>query len=129
MPRWNLAVVVIVAFAGCDATPPKAEPVPVSGTVTLDGKPLPEGVVYFKIVQSGVLERFEIANGVFTGTAPPGEYRVEISATHAAKAVIDGHTTTVQESYIPARYNRESQLKATVAAEGPNQFKFELALK
>ena len=33
---------------------------PVSGSVTLDGKPLDEGTIYFKTVQQGSVDRMDI---------------------------------------------------------------------
>ena len=51
---------------------------PVSGTVTLDGQPLAEGVIYFKTIEKGSSEPCDIHGGDFKGQAEAGDRRVEI---------------------------------------------------
>ena len=54
-----VACLGLFASIGCGNPGPQF--VPVSGTVTLDGEPLTEGFLYFKTVETGALERFDIA--------------------------------------------------------------------
>lgn len=116
----------LLALVGCQSKP---RVVPVSGTVTVDGRPLAEGVLYFKTVQTGALERFEVKDGKFEGKAAEGERRVEISATRMKSVMIDGKPVDVPDNYLPARYNLDSTLTATVTVPGPNEFAFDLTTK
>ncbi|MFM8274911.1 MAG: hypothetical protein ACKODX_21625 [Gemmata sp.] len=121
---------VLTAFVGCDKTPAKPVPVAVGGTVTLDGQLLAEGTVYFKTVATGAFDTLPVKGGKFEGMAEVGERRVEINAYRIRKLTDDPMGgTEVKESIIPSRYNAESTLTATVTAQGPNAFKFEVKTK
>jgi len=121
-------IVSLTTLAGCGGSGPRL--VPVSGTVTLDGQPLAEGQIYFKTVETGVVERFDIKDGEFTGNAQEGERRVEIGALGPKKfRDLNGMGGEVQDSLIPPRYNVESKLTATVTRDGPNKFEFKLMSK
>ena len=102
---------------------------PVSGTVTLDGQPLAEGVIYFKTIEKGSSEPCDIQGGEFKGQAEAGDRRVEICQFRTTVQDANGMKTEIQENLIPARYNTESTLTAKVTPAGPNQFKFELIAK
>jgi len=124
-----LGVLAVCAFVGCGASKPKL--CPISGTVTLDGKPLDAGLIYFKTIESGAIHNFQIEGGAFAGETDAGERRVEIYCYVAKKQEVNlnGMKGELQENIIPPRYNLESKLTATVTREGPNQFKFELTKK
>lgn len=128
LPTHGLSLIVCILI-GCGGAKPKLYPV--SGTVTLDGRPLAQGVIYFKTVQTGAIESFPIADGQFSGQAQPGDRRVEVTSyVKKAKPVdFNGMKGDVQENIIPARYNLESKLAANVKADGSNQYKFDLATK
>jgi hypothetical protein len=104
-------------------------PVPVSGTVNLDGQPLLEGFLYFKTIETGTLERCDISNGEFKGNAQVGTRRVEIYANHQITVVIDGKNVEVPENFIHPSFNTESTLTAEVTLEGPNRFRFDVQKK
>jgi hypothetical protein len=128
--RCALSVVAVLAASlllGCGASGPKVYPV--SGTVTLDGKPLPDGVIYFKTLQTGTLETFPVKDGEFKGQAQEGDRRVEISAYRTTIQGAAGMKGEVKENLIPPRYNVDSTLTAAVTRDGPNTFKFEVASK
>jgi len=109
------------------------------GSVTLEGAPLTEGSIVFH-PQAGTKSpttggtisqgRFSIspAGGAFAGT-----FRVEITAVRnigrKVKDPVSGKLMDELEQYIPARYNRQSELTATVTEQGPNQFEFALKSK
>jgi hypothetical protein len=78
-----------------------------------------------------------IAQGQFSiapaGGAACGTFRVEITALRntgrKATNPKDGKLIDEIEQFIPARYNRQSELSATVSDIGPNDFQFALTSK
>ncbi len=113
------------AFVGCGDPGPKTYPV--SGSVTLDGRPLAEGDIYFFPLDANVsADAGRITGGQFAFRAKAGKMRVEIRAAH----VVPGKRTPmggpVREESLPARYNKATELTAEVVAGGANQFNFPL---
>ena len=111
------------------------------GTVTLDGAPLAEGSIVF-LPQAGTKSPTcggTISQGHFSiapaGGAACGTFRVEITAVRntgrKVKSFHMGQSIEKDESeqYIPARYNSQSELTATVSEQGPNRFEFALKSK
>lgn len=107
-----------------------------SGTVTLDGQPLPDGTVTFFDGNGGSAGVGIISNGQFTVSEAsssegiqPGSYTVAVQSweqepgavTEAGEIVVEG------KSRIPEKYNSSetSGLTAEVGA-GENSFTFEL---
>jgi hypothetical protein len=115
------------AWTGCGKSGPLS--VPVSGTVTLDGEPLTEGFLYFKTVETGALERFDINAGEFKGNAQVGTRRVEICANRPKVVIIDGAKVEVPDNIVHPSFNTESTLTAEVTPEGPNRFTFPVKKK
>ena len=68
----------------------------------------------------------DVKDGQFQGKAEPGERRVEIYAYRVKTGNFSGMKGEVKENLIPVQYNTNSQLTASVTAEGPNQFTFPL---
>jgi len=124
----GMLLAACVALSGGGAnTRPEPERFPVHGTVTLDGKPLAEGQIYFKTIATGAIDSIDIKDGKFTGTAQPGERRVEICAYQTIQAPSnDPMNTQTQKNLVAARYNVESKLTAKVATDGPNEFAFQV---
>lgn len=130
--RMALWLAICVALAGCGATTGQPEPerFPVQGTVSLDGKPLPSGVIYFKTIATGAIDAADIKDGKFEGKAQAGDRRVEISAYETVPPQGNGPMDApTQRNTIPPQYNLESKLTAQVNREGPNQFTFDLRLQ
>ncbi len=119
---------VLAALIGCGTSNSKPKSVPVSGTVTIDGKPLPEGTVYFKTIQTGAFDSLPVKDGKFEGGADVGERRVEVNS-YRIKIVKGEMGGEVKENVLPARYNTNSTLSATVTAVGPNTFTFDVKSK
>jgi hypothetical protein len=115
------------ASIGCGRS--ESQSVPVSGTVTLDGQPLAEGFLYFKTIETGALERFDISGGEFKGKARAGTRRVEICANRPKTVIIDGANVEVAHNIIHPSFNTESTLTAQVTPEGPNRFTFAVKKK
>lgn len=109
---WLVALV-----AGCGGSPdikPIKNLIPCSGTVTLDGQPLPQGTVTFAPVNQadGQPATGSIKDGKFTAnttaTAPgvvAAKYRVSIVATEKPQDIKPGVIPPPPASLIPAKYN------------------------
>ena len=124
------ALSVGVAFCGCSGG--SGEPLPelteVTGTVTLDGKPLPGVSVAFRPESKG---------GTSRGTTDAdGKFELRYSA-EAVGAVAGKHVVRIEindmerdASVIPEKYRGEtSELTAEVPAAGPCEINFELKSK
>ncbi len=127
------ALLMLSVFAlGCGSGEPV--PVPVRGTVTLDGVALAEGQISF-ITPGQVPEVIDIKNGSFDGKAKWGNRRVEIAAYRPVRITPDVPKHVIplmeggKENYMPDKYHKNSTLSADVQASGPNEFKFELLSK
>ncbi len=127
MSRSSILLATMLTLAGCGT--PGVKLAPVSGTVTLDGAPLAEGTVYFKTVATGAIEAFAVKGGQFSGNAEPGERRVEVTAYRSTPRPNDPMKGVTQESLVGANDNTGSKLTATVSAEGPNAFTFNVKAK
>ena len=120
--------------AGCGGSggPQRAA---VSGNVTLDGSPIPEGSINFYPTgaSKGPSAGGEIHDGTYALAARQGPVvgacRVEIRATRKTgqKTSFGTKVADVVHQYVPAKYNTQSELTAEVAADGPNQFDFSLS--
>ncbi len=111
---------------GCRPASPTKTTCPVRGTVTLDGKPLTQGEIYFKTDATGELDVFPIQQGRFAGQAAKGRRRVEIFAYRETQVVpMPGMAPeTTRENYLPTQYNFNSSLTANLLADGPNELNF-----
>ena len=84
-PGFGFLFLAILAATGCRSNPPQV--VPVSGVVTLDGKPLAGAAITFEPVAGGVFgcgstnEKGEFTLGTFTDTdgALSGVHRISIT--------------------------------------------------
>jgi hypothetical protein len=123
------ALWLVLLTAGCDYAKPRG----VSGTVTLDGKPLEEAVILFVPLEPGqkktgaqiVAGRYQVAEEVGLW---PGKYRVEVaddpplsSGPHRP-----GQTSRTKRRSFPHRYSINSPLTLELTSDGGNEFNFEL---
>jgi hypothetical protein len=120
-------LLTLLAGAGCSGGAGS-----VSGTVTLNGEPLKEGVVRFVPADgTGQTVTADIKDGKFTADVPPGDMRVEFSAprpTGKKQKMYDTPDSPVVEETVellPERYNVQSDLKLKVKGGGQTE-KFEL---
>ncbi|MFO0824125.1 MAG: hypothetical protein U0792_13595 [Gemmataceae bacterium] len=127
----------LVLVVACNKGP---TPMRVWGSVTFEGKALPEGAITFIPISphtgpstGGTITggKYDIAANV--GPFAGSEYRVEITATRASGKMIPntighgGGMLNVPEMYIPERYNANSTLRASISPEADkNQFDFTL---
>ena len=125
-----IIIVSGMALLGCGSSDGR---VGVAGAVTLDGKPLDNGVITFlsrgERPSSGgaaiLAGKYEIPaeHGLL-----PGKYQVAIDAADPgdAQARPDHPGMAIPVSKIPLRYNGETELMAEISADGENQFDFPL---
>ncbi|UUO07005.1 hypothetical protein M4951_01520 [Blastopirellula sp. J2-11] len=133
--RSPLACVALVAFGsiallGCYDRGPKLPPtVSVSGSVTLNGQPLPRALITFSPVEPGPASSGQVldgqivelrSNGMKSGVVI-GEHRVTIYDEDVESGSVD---------VVPNRYGSlDTAILATVTEEGPNEFAFALERK
>jgi len=114
----------------------------VSGTVTLDGKPLEKGTIQFAPVAGGQGAAVEGGGMIESGkySIPrdrglvPGNYHVAIysggsgAPARGPNGPVTGGPAPNKET-IPTNYNAKTTLKAEVKKGGPNDFQFDLTSK
>ena len=131
--RSCAALLVLLAACG------RADRLGLQGSVTLDGEPLPQGVIQFVPLPGtkGPSAGSTIRDGQFSVEPDkgvfPGTFRVEITASRkTGRKLIDrqsGQVTDELGNVLPARYNQNSELTKEVTADGPNAFDFALQSK
>ena len=100
------------------------EETPVKGSVTVDGKALAEGEIYF-IVSGYAPNIIPIANGEYAGKAKVGSNRIEIRSWKEGPPLsTDTTKQPTKVNTIPSDYNDSSKLTAEVQSKGENNFKF-----
>jgi hypothetical protein len=123
--RCVALLLLAIAPLGCGGSGP--ETYPVSGTVTFDGQPVPDGDILFVPADGkGLPDPGKIENGEFSFDAKPGPKRVEIEASRQTGPVDTSMGMAPRQPYIPACYNTETTLTAEVTPDGPNEFDFPL---
>jgi hypothetical protein len=133
----------LLLTAGCDdkTTPVDTLPrQPVSGTVSLDGKPLPDGKIQFDPADGSkgptAVAVADIKDGKFSiekAQGPvPGQYKVSITSrpsAHIDAGDMPGTAPKREPEKIPAKYNTSTTLAKDVAAGSANVFDFPLVSK
>jgi hypothetical protein len=133
-----LAVVALVAV-GCGTS---VKIVPVSGAVTLDGKPLANAHVSF---QPEAAQGIQTAGAGSYGTTDlSGAYSLRVTGTDQAGAVVGTHRVAISlkvesddrdprlrspAKTLPDRYSRNSELQFKVEPGGTDKANFELKSK
>lgn len=131
-PRALARVVLFcILAAGCASTiKPVAE---ATGTVTLDGLPVEDGIVSFIALDGKSSGGAAIAAGRYKlyseSGIGPGKYRVEIRWAKATgekvKEPVYGHSPDIFAEAIPSKYNEESVLTVELT-NGANALDFRL---
>jgi hypothetical protein len=140
---WAVALVGLFAFAGCGERGKTF--VPVSGVVTLDGKPLAGGNVVFQPVapagstiagkgsaavcdESG---RFHLETIDGKKGAVVGDHQVRIYGPRKRpqRSNVDGEQPQGPVDIVPTRYNYDTTLTFPVPADGTEQADFVLTTK
>lgn len=131
-----LSAACLAALGGCgggsaDGLPREA----VSGSATLDDKPVPHGFIQFQPTSpDGVAAGGAITDGKYAISRDqgptPGDYKVLISSSSGPEAASDepppppGAPTPVAKDPIPAEYNSASKLTAKIEAGKENKIDF-----
>jgi hypothetical protein len=142
--RFRLAAALLaLAAAGCSSDSSEVDTLPrvaVSGTITLDGKPLPEGKLQFQpdASGSGIIAVGEIKDGKFSidriSGPVPGKYRIMVSSRPVFKIKAGENPgggppvsgpETIPKSYIV----KTSPLLADVTTDSPQSFEFSMDSK
>jgi len=120
------ALAALSLGAGCGGDEPSGpKKYPVSGTVHWEGKPIPKGHIIFAATdRSAADDAGKIVDGKYELRTTPGEKKVRVYAEKIKPTLDNVMGQREREMYIPARYNTETELKAKVTPEGPNQFDF-----
>jgi hypothetical protein len=131
--RWTIGLACLLAL-GCGSR----KFAPVSGKVTLNGKPLPNATVAFNpIPREGSSEagpssigttndkgEFTLRVDLHRWGAVVGKHRVAISAMSRKNG--DGDARGAVVNTVPGRYNAKSKLTFEVPSGGTDQANFEL---
>jgi hypothetical protein len=114
---------VATVLAGCQRNP-GPERVVVSGSITYNGKAIPEGVIRFVPDQSSSMPTMATAikegkyNADGLGGVPIGTHKVQIEAMRAIEGRSQSNANTLHgtgyQQYIPKKYNAMTQLTVTV---------------
>lgn len=134
-----VAAVAIAVVSGCGSGGENLPRQAASGTVTLDGKPLPSGSISFQPTGEGqpaTQADAPISDGKFeiprAQGLVPGKYAVRITTvvTATAEGGVPGeaYPKTAKE-IIPKKYNAASTLTAEVVGGGAKTFDFTLESK
>lgn len=118
-------LLVLAGLTGCSGGESLPDLATVTGTVSLDGNPLPSANVLFQPQQGTTAFAMTDENGKFelmynqdvTG-ATPGSYTVKISK--------EKNPEEPGNELLPAKYNEQSTLTADVKADQENDFQFDL---
>jgi hypothetical protein len=139
--RNALKGILLLCLAGCGGGEDTGDGLAreaVSGTVTLDGKPLSGAVIQFVPNDPNTPggTSAEIGDGKFelpVGQGPvAGTYRVVITTRMGPEVDASqppGEAPKPKKDPIPAKYNTKSTLTAEVKAGVPNTFDFPLATR
>lgn len=123
--RVAALTVVALALAGCSGL----KTFPVSGTVTFNGQPVPQGTINF-LDPDGLVAPVSgsIVNGEYRVRVGAGRKKVEVYAHREKPGQQDVKVMGLRarEAYIPPRYNALSELNCVVTPEGLNRFHFDL---
>jgi hypothetical protein len=130
--RLASALAIVAALlglaGGCGGSPTAH----VSGTVTLDGKPLENGAIMFSPTNGqGQTAGGGIQDGKYTVDASVGEMTVAVNAPKVigTQKLYDTPDSPVEEKVvelIPSRYNTESKLRVTLKPGTNDNVNFEL---
>ncbi len=131
-PQATVATALIACAllgVGCDQGP---KHFPVAGSVTLDGKPVPDGEIIFFPADGGPPDAGPIREGTFEFQSAAGAMRVQVTSTrnHPTRKVpgsSPGVWVPAPVNYIPDRYRGSgSELRVEIPPGGDHQIVFAL---
>ncbi len=120
-----LSATLIILLSGCGGKSLTT----ISGTVTLDGKPVEDGSIQFiPTGAEGTTEGANIKGGKYTATVSPGKNEVKIFASedHPTKTIANVEPgkppVPAKVSIIPEVYNSKTTLSIDVTGSGEHNF-------
>jgi hypothetical protein len=123
----GLLVCGLLVVSGCGGTTTAHA---VTGIVTFQGKPLPEGEIVFVAEDGKASDPATVKDGKYSVQVTAGKKLVRIRAARIKPGgARDAMGTPVPEDYLPAKYNTQTTLRAEVVPGGPNVFDFPLQEK
>jgi len=133
---WVVSFVLLLA--GCGPANPLGRK-PLSGSITLDGKPLERGAIEFHPLEEGGVQSGALINaGRYSipahQGATPGKYRVVIYDTYESPPLPPGHMPgddlpPTPKLKVPPEWNTKSQHTIEVNKSGPFKFNFDIVTK
>jgi len=75
---WLCLACLGLFLSGCGRSDTSPETYPVTGKVTLDGAPLPNGRIIFEDVSRSVSNAVTITNGEYTGNVASGDLKARV---------------------------------------------------
>lgn len=128
--RLLFVILIAVGAGGCRRGPAYGPLVDVSGTVTVDGSLLDDGTAAFVTPASGDVQVFAVRDGRFAGQARVGLRRVEFRRYAPPKPNRSDSDLPGPDPFpantLPDHLNSMSAITVTIAADGRNEFAFEL---
>jgi hypothetical protein len=105
-----LGAALLVLASGCGSSPSE-----VTGTVMVDGKPLPEGEIIFEAADSKTTPTSApIKDGKYTASVVPGAKKVRVTASRPARKPDPVMGAAARESAVAAEFNEKTTLKADI---------------
>jgi hypothetical protein len=133
---WAPLVLGFVGVVGCESSVAQPTRGPLSGTVTLDGKPVASGKVRLIALDTdGVNVLAPVTDGKFNLTAEEGpakgKYRVEFSVPSATKTRtpnpdIPGEWLEEASETLPPKYHRDSTITLDYDPANPQPVEYKL---
>ncbi len=121
-----VTLITLIALIGCKKD---ALNYRVTGSVTFNGEPIPEGVINFIAEDSAVApDSAKIVNGRYDARVKAGRKKIEVYA-HREKKTNAVMNQGEREAYIPPKFNALSTIVREVKPDGENQFDFNLSDK
>ena len=131
--HFNLIIGLIASFSllvltmGCGRSGEVPFTITVKGTVTVNGTPLTVGNIVFEPADGvGSSSAGEISEGKFEFQSSTGSKIVIISASRKTGKKGEEFGEDIMESYLPEKYNTQSELTEMVRQADENNFNFEL---
>ncbi|WP_437200763.1 hypothetical protein [Planctomicrobium sp. SH664] len=123
-------LIMLLLGSGCHQKPLEK----VTGRITLDGQPVPEGTVVEFIPENGrpseartdVNGAFELQHTLRRSGSSIGPHKVRISSWRQEQLHSNGKVTPLRPESIPAEYNYHSELTFHVESGKDNVANFEL---
>jgi hypothetical protein len=135
LPLYTILLTLLFVFpTGCK--PSIVNTIKVTGTVTIDGKPIEQGGIKFSSVNNDTTASGgTITNGTYVAEVPPGKKKVLIIGTKVVGKekmydTPDSPTRDKLETVTPADYNKKelTPLEADITSE-TNNLNFDLSSK